>query len=686
MFERLLHVLPAKRLFVFYSLALGTAISLMAVLGVFERPDLFFLDRAFNLRGDEEPYPAVAIVAVSQEDFERGAPRWPWPRSLMARLVDQLAEQRPAVIAIDIQYGETSNTETLLTSEQYSQIRPYVYQVLRGTELEIQTQEGVRTVGPGNEAFDQIVLGTASAVAQDQELADAVARSVANGVPVVLAAQTVLGAGIQGVTRPYSALLEASGESIGLAGVRLDDDGILRRYLPYGLDESGNFIYGLTLAAVSKYLDAPLPRRPLPGGDVLLGDDTLVQVENGSFLVNFPGPPETHLTVTAGDILNGRQEVAGLLTGKIVFLGVSDPSAEDVVPTPYSGADRMAGVEFHAAAAGTILQNRFIQTTPTYQVVLIIIGLSLIAVALGRFVRPAYGMVGALAVTGGLFGAWIGSFSAANYSFSIAGPLTALVASYAVAIADRVGVEQLNMQQARTMLSRYLPGGIVREMLKDPMVAQLGAKRAEVTILFSDIRGFTTISEKLPPEEVVAMLNEYLTVMTEVIFRHEGTIDKFEGDAILAFFGAPQAHDDDPQRAVRTAVEMRDELAGLQDRWRSSTQEDLKIGIGINTGAVMVGNIGSQRRMDYTIIGDAVNLASRLQDLTKDMGAPILISASVRESLDDSVKVRPLGETPIRGREQMVDLYEVVGLNGLDPTPISTEAPPAEAKTMGHAD
>jgi adenylate cyclase len=131
---------------------------------------------------------------------------------------------------------------------------------------------------------------------------------------------------------------------------------------------------------------------------------------------------------------------------------------------------------------------------------------------------------------------------------------------------------------------------------------------------------------------------------------------------------------------------MREQLAGLQARWRSTTQEDLKIGIGINTGAVMVGNIGSQRRMDYTVIGDAVNLASRLQDLTKETGAPILISGSVRAGLNDSVKLRSLGETPIRGREQLVDLYEVVGLNGLHPDSAPILAPPSEAKAMGHSD
>ncbi len=650
-----------------YSVLLLASISLMAALGVFERPNLFFLDRAFNLRGDQEAHPAVSIAAITQEDFERDAPRWPWPRSLMARLVDQIAEQRPAVIAVDIQYAERSNTETLLSRDQYEEIRPYVYQVLQGIELEVHTHDGVRVIGPGTKAFDTIGLGAASANAQDQELADAVGRAVDGGVPVVLAAQKVSGDSIQGVTRPYQALLDAAGGSIGLAGVRLDDDGVLRRYLPYTLDKNGEVIYGLALAAVAQYMDAPLPKMPLPGGDVLLGGVTVVDVVDGTFLVNFPGPPGSYLTVTAGDLLNARPEVAGLLTDKIVFLGISDPSAEGVVPTPYSGTDLMAGIEFHAAAAGTILNNWFIETTPTYQVLLMIISLVLVAVALGRFVRPAYGMAGALAVSGSLFVAWILSFSVADYFLPIAGPLTALVVSYAVAIADRVGVEQLNMQQARTMLSRYLPGGIVREMLKDPMVAQLGAKRAEVTILFADIRGFTTISEKLPPEEVVAMLNEYLTVMTEVVFRHEGTIDKFEGDAILAFFGAPQSHDDDPKRAVLTAVEMRDQLDGLQASWRDRTHEDLKIGIGINTGPVMVGNIGSQRRMDYTIIGDAVNLAARLQDLTKETGALILISNAVRQALDGSIKVRAIGQTAIRGREGPVDVYEVQGLTGLGP-------------------
>ena len=510
-------------------------------------------------------------------------------------------------------------------------------------------------------------MDAASAEAKDQELAEAVSRALDNGIYVVLAAQTVSGLGTRGLTLPYPSLAQAiSGDSkgsIGLVGVRLDRDGVLRRYLPYGVDQNGEFIYGFALNAVAGYQGVELSETPALGGDVIIGGLPTVRVKDGEFLVNYPGPPGTHPTITAGDIFRGGAEFAGDLEGKLVFIGVTDPSAEDLVSTPYSGTDRMSGVEFHAAAADTILKGSYITEMPGHQVVLIIVFLGASAVALGRFVKPVFGITGGLAITGGLFAGWWGGFSGANYAFPMAGPVAALAACYAVAIADRVGIEQLEKQQARSMLSRYLPSEVVSEMIKDPEAARLGARRADVTVLFSDIRGFTTASEKMTPEEVVELLNEYLTVMTEVVFSHEGTIDKFEGDAILAFFGAPQAHDDDPERAVRCALDMRDQLVNLDDNWHEHTGVHLEIGIGINTGPVMVGNIGSQRRMDYTVIGDTVNLAFRLQDLTKDYGAPILVSGAMKTKANNSAQMRFVDAVQVKGRAQTVDVYEVTGRN-----------------------
>jgi len=672
----LLKAFSLKRLFLVYSLPLTVTLCLLSGFDVFRQPDLFFLDRAFQWRGPRDPRPELAIVAVTQQDFERGAPRWPWPRSLMARLIDQVSSHGPAVIAIDILYTERSNTEAVFTRDQFAEIQPYLYHVLSGEELRVQTRAGTRVIGPGNPGFDLISSGAQLAKSQDLELADSVRRAVDDGIPVILAAQTVSGKRVVGLSEPYPELAAAGG-TLGLTGVRLDRDGVLRRYIPYGQDKEGRLVYGMALESVAKLQGASLPDRPLAGGDVPLDGGSMVKAPGGQFLVNFRGGPGTYPTWQAGDVLRGDEDYSARLKDKIVFIGVTDPSAEDLQPTPYSGTQRMAGVEFHAAAADTILSDSFIRVTPRYQRIILVALLTVAAMALGRFPKPLYGFGGALVVLVTLAGGWFGLFVGSNYLLPLAGPLAAMVFGYGFALTDRVGVEQLEKQQARSMLSRYLPPDIVKEMLKNPIDAQLGSRRAELTVLFSDIRGFTSLSEKLDPEVVVDLLNQYLTVMTEIIFRHGGTVDKFEGDGILVFFGAPQLHEDHPERAVRTALEMRDRLAELQGRWQEQTDDPLRIGVGINSGEVMVGNIGSSRRMDYTVIGDTVNLASRLQDLTKEYGASVLISGSTQERVKHMCQLRALGTVEVRGRQQQVDLYEVEGVaadSGV-PNPASTTIP-----------
>ena len=601
----------------------------------------------------------MAVVAISQQAFERGAPRWPWPRSLMARLIDQVSLHEPAVIAVDILYSEPSNTETVITREQFAQIRPFPYPVLSGIPQEIQTREGTKLIGPGSPSFDNIAMGADSARVQDLELAGAVRNSENNGVRIVLAAQYISQDNVAGLVEPYQALAAAGG-SLGLVGVRPDGDGVLRKYLPYGLDKDSKFVYGLALVAVAKFKGVEPPETPASGGDISIGDDLVVKVVDGQFLVNFRGPPGTYPTLVARDILRGDKDYSGELEGKIVFIGVTAPSIEDLFPTPFSGTNRMSGVEYHAAAADTVLKGSYIRSTPGYQLLLIVVVLGLGAVALGRFVKPLFGFGGAAGMLAIVVGGWIGAFVWGDYFFPMTAPLIAVFSGFAISLTDRVGLELVEKQQARSMLSRYLAPGIVQEMLKNPAATQLGGIRADLTVLFSDIRGFTTISERLPPEEIVALLNQYLTVMTEIIFRHGGTVDKFEGDAILAFFGAPQSHDDDPERAVRTALEMRDRLGELESEWKERTGTSLQVGIAVNTGQAMVGNIGSQRRMEYTVIGDVVNLASRLQDLTKEYRISILISGSTYARVQHMCLARFLGAVNVRGRSQQVDLYEVI--------------------------
>ena len=660
--KELLKRFTLKRLYLIYSLPLIITLCLLSVFDVFQQPDHFFSDRMFQWRGTQQPSPELAIVAISERDFERGAPRWPWPRSLMARLIDQISASGPAVIVVDILYTERTNTEAVLTKKQFAAIQPYLYQVLSGKELEIQSRRGTQVIGPGTPAFELVASGAELAQAQDLELAVAVRDAIENGVAVVLAAQTVSGKGVTGLVNPYPDLANASNNSIGLVGVRLDADGVLRRYIPYGQDKDGRFIYGLALQGVARLKGIELPDRPLVNGDVPIGQDSVVKVRDGRFVVNFSGPPGTYPTWSAGEVLRGEGDFSEKLNGRIVFIGVTDPSSEDLQPTPYSGTNRMAGVEFHAAAADTILSGSYIKSTSGSQRILLLVVLGLGSICFGRFTRPLCGLTGTMVLLAAVFGGWSGSFIGGNYLLPISGPLATVLSGYAFALIDRVGVEQLEKRQARSMLSRYLSPDVVREVLKNPLGAQLEGRRTDLTVLFSDIRGFTTLAEKLTPEEVVELLNKYLTVMTEIIFRYGGTVDKFEGDAILVFFGAPQPYEDQGERAVRTALEMRDRLSELQEDWIERTEDPLRIGIAIHSGEVMVGNIGSQLRMDYTVIGDTVNLASRLQDMTKELDASILISGSTQTLVQHMCELRNLGSTKVRGRQQAVDIYEVVNL------------------------
>jgi len=352
-----------KRLFLVYSLQLIVGVTLMSVFDILERPNLFFLDQAFRWRGTQEPAPEIVIVGVSKEDFARGAPRWPWPRSLMARLVDQVGSYEPAVIVMDILYTERSNSESLITQEKFSEIQPHLFQAMSGVELKIQNRQGTTVIGPGSPGFDELALGAAGARKQDLELATSVARAVDQGIDVVLAAQAIgYETGLAGLAEPYTELAFASRGAIGLVGVKPDSDGVLRNYLPYGLDKDGGFVYGLALVGVARFNDIELPRTPLSNGDIPLPNGMMIHVDDGQFRVNFQGGPGTHLAVNAGDVLTGEGDFAADLKGKIVFIGVTDPSVEDMLPTPFSGTNRMAGVEFHASAADNLLNGSFLRT------------------------------------------------------------------------------------------------------------------------------------------------------------------------------------------------------------------------------------------------------------------------------------------------------------------------------------
>jgi len=256
--------------------------------------------------------------------------------------------------------------------------------------------------------------------------------------------------------------------------------------------------------------------------------------------------------------------------------------------------------------------------------------------------------------------------------------------AYSYAVSERYA------RRMRTMFSSYVTERVVSELIKNPDMAKLGGERREITVLFADVRGFTTFSEGHAPEEVVAILNEYLGEMTEIVFKWEGTLDKFIGDAILAFWNAPMRQENHAELAVRCALAMISRLGELRKRWESEGRLGLDIGIGINTGEVIVGNIGAEgKKMDYTVIGDHVNLGSRVESLTRKYDVHILITEFTLERIRDKILDNKLGHVCLRGlekvivkgKEKPVGIYELVNLDpGTKPTLMEYE----EDKVVRH--
>ena len=255
-------------------------------------------------------------------------------------------------------------------------------------------------------------------------------------------------------------------------------------------------------------------------------------------------------------------------------------------------------------------------------------------------------------------------FHAARVALVLVAPLGALAFTYATGNLTRYVTEGREKKRYRTTLMRYVAPQIVQAMTEDRRLAELHNEKRELTVLFSDVRGFTTMSEKLPVDELVATLNEFLNGMVEVIFRNQGTLDKFVGDCVMAFWGAPLHQENHAELCARTALEMQATLDQLNEQWKQQGRPELKIGVGINSGEMIFGNIGSERRMDFTVIGDNVNLAARLESVTKELKASIVISDATYQRIAARAEVRDLGTIHVKGKDVPIHVYELLGMAG----------------------
>lgn len=567
-----------------------------------ERLELSARDTSFRLRGQRAPHPDIVIVAIDDDSLNWLGERWPWPRSRMAEIVNWLNEAGVKVIALD----------TFLFDPQ---------------------PEGE------DEALAAALANTPYAITVNQIFSSSSANVTK-----------------QSLTLPLPIYLDVL-DGYGITEVERDDDAIVRGINAF--KEHLDVIYfNWAFEVAGAYLGVGQPTN-VSQASVTFNGQTVPLNQRSLMLVDFAGPARSYPTYSAAFIPLGDYP-AEAFAGKIVMIGATSETLQDLYPTPYSATNLTPGVEIVANAVDTLLSGRYLRLAPPWTTLLLILLMAVISWFITRIANPTVAIGGVL---GGMLVYFIVRhiiFLRSGWEFNIVMPSAMLFLGVVLPTLEQAVTQEVEKRRVRGLFSRFISPEMVSQIIESQDLSSLN-KRTELTILFSDIRSFTTISERLTPEEVVALLNPYLHVMTEVIHRNGGTVDKYEGDAIVAFFGEPMHYPDHAKRAARAALEMRYELKKLTDGWRAEGRfnQTFEMGVGLNTGEVFVGLLGSEQRVNYTIIGDAANLAARLQDQTKDFNWPILISGETWNQIKDEFEA-DFGEAKLlKGKSEPVHIYKL---------------------------
>jgi adenylate cyclase len=391
-----------------------------------------------------------------------------------------------------------------------------------------------------------------------------------------------------------------------------------------------------------------------------LGQEYIPVDAYGRFRINFRGPAKTFPYFSFVDVVSGKVP-SETFRNKIVLVGASAVGIYDIRITPFSSI--FPGVEVHANIIDNIFRKDFMWAptglvNPAATVVII---LALIMCWVQPRVRAWYGL--ALLVNMIFIYFYIDYFLFTKYQIylQILYPLGCLITVYVAVAFMRFIAEEKERMRIKAAFQNYVAPDVVNTMLQHPDMLHLGGEKREMTVLFSDIRGFTTLSEQMAPEVLVGLLHSYLNPMTETVFKHSGTMDKYIGDAIMAIYSAPLVLPDHADRACETALEMIDRLTKLWEGWRAQGLPELRIGIGINSGTMTVGNMGSERLFDYPVIGDNVNLASRLEGLNKYYGTAILITEATQKLLKNNFILREVDRVRVKGKKAPVSIFELRG-------------------------
>lgn len=564
-----------------------------------------------------KPDPSLLVVAIDEESVSKIG-RWPWSRTIMAELVRRMSEAK--LVAFDIVFSEPTEEDKVLADAIGEAGNVLLGFFLRKDSTKVRSQE-------------DIDLLRNSELLRVKKLSDNLGLLEYPFAEVNLweIAQNAL------MQAPFNA--------------EPDPDGLHRRY-PVAYLFHGSLYPSLALQAYRLYKNQDLELLVSSRGIEVakLGDFQLPLFSRRYILLN---PPSEVKVVSALDVLRGKVD----LKDKVVFLGATEIGIYDIRPTPWDPTT--PGVFLHYIALSNLLTRDLIKDL-SHSTLLSILLLALIPLGFSKISRLRYRLVLYLGVFLFVLSLSLFSFSYLRLYIPFFYPLLSLTFSYVSVESYLYYISEKRVGELRKAFSSYVSPQLLEVILKNPERLKLGGEKREVTVLFSDIRGFTSLSEGLEPEVLVSLLNEYLEPMTLIVLREGGMLDKYIGDAIMAVFNAPVDLPDHTKRACMVALEMLRELRELNVGFRKKYGLELDIGIGINTGYAIVGNMGSDVRFDYTAIGDTVNLASRLEGLNKLYGTNIIVSEYTCRDLRDQFLFRPLDKVAVKGKKKPVMIFELM--------------------------
>jgi adenylate cyclase len=379
---------------------------------------------------------------------------------------------------------------------------------------------------------------------------------------------------------------------------------------------------------------------------------------SSTFLINFRGGRNTYPWVSYYQVFRGEMP-SEIFRDRIVLIGPTTAVLHDQFPTAFARGGDMPGVEIHANALETLLRGNPIREVPRPIPTSVAVLAALLGAMLVVRLHAFRAFLAAVGVWLALVLIAYGTFALLDLWVRVMAPSLALVLGYGATVIESFVREQ----RERRRLSQFFSPDVVREVVRHKDEGSLTTSRRTVTVLFSDIRGFTSISEKLEPEQVAEMLREYLSEMTEIVFKHGGTVDKYIGDCIMALYNVPFEDPEHAIKAVRTGLEFQEKTIAVSQRWEAKLGVAIRNGVGINTGEAVVGTLGSRQRLEYTAIGDAINLGSRLESITKEYKTNIIISEFTYEHVKDHFVTKELGDVTVKGKSRPVKIYAVLPSN-----------------------